>query len=106
MQEVNNLDSSVDVQELELAMNVALYGLLWSLRRAYTDSATCSRLVRDQNKTEIAEGLQRSRNGFLEVANQSPIEISRELYFEHAQKTGCDWIRSRRGCIGRQMIAD
>ena len=30
-QEVNNLDSSVVVQELELALNLALYGLLWSL---------------------------------------------------------------------------
>ena len=40
--------------------------------------------------TEIAERLQRSRKGFLEVANQSPIEISRELSFEHAQKTGRD----------------
>ena len=38
----------------------------------------------------IAERLQRSRKGFLEVANQSPIEISRELSFEHAQKTGRD----------------
>ena len=48
--------------------------------------ATGSRL----EKTEIAEWLQRSRKGFLEVANQSPIEISRELAFEHAQKTGRD----------------
>ena len=46
-QEVNNLESSVVVQELELAMNLALYGPLWSLRRAYTDSATCLQLVRD-----------------------------------------------------------
>ena len=60
------------------------------LSPAYTDSATCSRLVRDQKKTEIAERLQRSRKGFLEVSNQSPIEISRELSFEHAQKTGRD----------------
>ena len=30
-QEVNNFDSFVVVQELELAMNLALYGLLWSL---------------------------------------------------------------------------
>ena len=43
-----------------------------------------------RKKTEIAERLQRSRKGFLEVANQSPIEISRELSFEHAQKTGRD----------------
>ena len=28
MQEVNNSDSSVVVQELELAMNIALYGIL------------------------------------------------------------------------------
>ena len=48
--------------------------------------ATGSRL----EKTEIAERLQRSRKGFLQVANQSPIEISRELSFEHAQKTGRD----------------
>ena len=41
-------------------------------------------------KTEIVERLQKSRKGFLEVANQSPIEISRELSFEHAQKTGRD----------------
>ena len=34
-QEVNNLDSSVVVQELELAMNLALYGLLWSLGNQY-----------------------------------------------------------------------
>ena len=34
-QEVNNLDSSVVVQELELAMNLALYGLLWSLGKVY-----------------------------------------------------------------------
>ena len=49
--------------------------------------ATGSRL---EKKTEIAERLQRSRKGFLEVANQSPIEISRELSFEHAQKTQRD----------------
>ena len=47
------------------------------LRRAYTDSATCLQLVHELKKTEIAERLQRSRKGFLEVANQSPIEISR-----------------------------
>ena len=41
-------------------------------------------------KTEIAERLQRSRKGFLQVANQSPIEISREMSFEHAKKTGRD----------------
>ena len=29
--EVNNLESSVVVQELELAINLALYGFLWSL---------------------------------------------------------------------------
>ena len=61
-----------------------------ALRRAYTDSATCLQLVRDLKKTEIVEWLQRLHKGFLEVANQSPIEISRELFFEHAQKTGCD----------------
>ena len=43
-----------------------------------------------RKKTEIAEWLQRSRKGFLQVANQSPIEISHELSFEHAQKTGRD----------------
>ena len=48
--------------------------------------ATGSRL----EKNEITERLQRSRKGFLEVPNQSPIEISRELSFEHAQKTGRD----------------
>ena len=32
---VNNLDSSVEVQELELAMNLALNGLLWSLGNQY-----------------------------------------------------------------------
>ena len=34
-QEVNNLNISVVVQELELAMNLALYGVLWSLRSQY-----------------------------------------------------------------------
>ena len=34
-QEVNNLDSSDVVQELELKMNLALYGLLWSLDYQY-----------------------------------------------------------------------
>ena len=34
-QEVHNLDSSVVVQELDLAMNLALYGLLWSLGNQY-----------------------------------------------------------------------
>ena len=34
-QDVNNLDSSVVVQELELALNLALYGLLWSLGNQY-----------------------------------------------------------------------
>ena len=29
-QEVNNSESSVVVQELQLAVNLALYGLLWS----------------------------------------------------------------------------
>ena len=33
-QEVNNFESSVVVQELELAMNLALYGLLKSIWRA------------------------------------------------------------------------
>ena len=61
-----------------------------SLRRAYTNSATCLQLVCDLIKTEVAERLQRSGKGFLEVANQSPIEISHELSFEHAQKTGRD----------------
>ena len=45
--------------------------------------ATGSRL---EKKTEIAERLQRARKGFLQVANQSLIEISCELSFEHAQK--------------------
>ena len=30
-QEVNNFESSIVVQELEFAMNLAFYGLLWSL---------------------------------------------------------------------------
>ena len=34
-QEVNNFDSSVVVQELEFAMNLAFYGLLWSLGNQY-----------------------------------------------------------------------
>ena len=34
-QEVNNLDSSVVLQELELTMNLALYGILWSLGNQY-----------------------------------------------------------------------
>ena len=33
--EVNNLESSVVVQELEFAINRALYGLLWSLGNQY-----------------------------------------------------------------------
>ena len=33
--EVNNLESSVVVQELELAINLALYGFLWSLGNQY-----------------------------------------------------------------------
>ena len=32
---VNNLESSIVVQELELAINLALYGLLWSLGNQY-----------------------------------------------------------------------
>ena len=34
-QEVNNFESSVVVQELEFAMNIALYGLLLSLGNQY-----------------------------------------------------------------------
>ena len=34
-QEVNNFESSVVVQELEFAMNLALYGLLCSLGNQY-----------------------------------------------------------------------
>ena len=34
-QEINNLESSVVVQELEFAMNLALYGLLGSLGKQY-----------------------------------------------------------------------
>ena len=34
-QEVNNLESSVVVQELEFAINCALCGLLWSLDNQY-----------------------------------------------------------------------
>ena len=34
-QEVNNFESSVVIQELEFAMNLALYGLLWSLGNQY-----------------------------------------------------------------------
>ena len=33
--EVNNYESCVVVQELELAINLALYGLLWSLGNKY-----------------------------------------------------------------------
>ena len=33
--EVNNLESSVVVQELELAINLALKGFLWSLGNQY-----------------------------------------------------------------------
>ena len=33
--EVNNLEGSVVVQGLELAINLALYGLLWSLGSQY-----------------------------------------------------------------------
>ena len=32
---VNNLESSVVVQELELAINLTLYGFLWSLGNQY-----------------------------------------------------------------------
>ena len=35
MQEVNNFDRSVVVQKLELAINLALYGLLWTLGNQY-----------------------------------------------------------------------
>ena len=48
---------------------------------AYMDATTARRL-----KMNIAERLQRSRKGFL-VGDQSPMEISRELSFEHALKT-------------------
>ena len=65
-------------------------GYIKILRCAYTDSATCLQLVRDYKKTKIVEQLQRSRKSFLEVTNQLPIIISRELSFEHAQKTGGD----------------
>ena len=34
-QEVNNFEISIVVQELEFAMNLALYGLLWSLGNQY-----------------------------------------------------------------------
>ena len=34
-QEVNNLEGSEVVQELEFAINRALYGLLWSLGNQY-----------------------------------------------------------------------
>ena len=34
-QEVNNFESYVVLQELEFAMNLALYGLLWSLGNQY-----------------------------------------------------------------------
>ena len=34
-QKVNNFEISVVVQELEFAMNLALYGLLWSLGYQY-----------------------------------------------------------------------
>ena len=34
-QEVNDFESSVVVEELELARNLALYGLLWSLGNQY-----------------------------------------------------------------------
>ena len=33
--EVNNLESSVVIQELELAINLALQGFLWSLGNQY-----------------------------------------------------------------------
>ena len=33
--EVNNLESSVVFQELEFAINLALYGFLWSLGNRY-----------------------------------------------------------------------
>ena len=34
-QEVNNYESSVVVQELDFAMNLAVYGLLWSYGNQY-----------------------------------------------------------------------
>ena len=34
-QGANNFENSVVVQELEFAMNLALYGLLWSLGNQY-----------------------------------------------------------------------
>ena len=62
-----------------------------SLRRAYTDSATCLQLIRDlKKKLKSRSGSKGRGKVFFEVANQSPIEISRELSFEHAQKTGRD----------------
>ena len=33
--ELNNLETSVVVQELDLAINLALYGILWSLGNQY-----------------------------------------------------------------------
>ena len=44
-QEVNNLESSVLVQELYFAISFALYGLLWSLGNQYNvGSLSCQHL--------------------------------------------------------------
>ena len=64
----------------------SIYFLNACLHRLCNLFATGSRL----KETEISERLQRSWKGFLEVANQLPIEISRELSFELAQKTNRD----------------
>ena len=63
------------------------FGLFTGMRLRYGKGVLTPTLqpVRDwfaTKKTEIAERLQRSRKGFLKVANQLPIEISRELSFE------------------------
>ena len=51
-QEVNNLESSVVVQELEFAINLALYGLLRSLGNQYiVGSLSWPSLTQTENLT-------------------------------------------------------
>ena len=65
-QEVNNLDSSVVVQELELVMNLALYGLLYSLGNQYIEGSLSWRsLTFTANLYSLSE----------ETLNRGPVSV-------------------------------
>ena len=76
--EVNNLESSVVVQELEFAINRALYGLLWSLGNQYIVGSPSWRSLTHTETFPAQKKKKKKRNW-------------------RVQDPGCNWSAWRRG---------